>query len=122
MKIAFVTSHINRSTQWIWFSEELQKRDVPHIHIIINDTKPLLYDDLKQGNVKVYYLKHRNKLSFIVNFFRLVRILLSNKIDVVHTELPYGNIVGQTAAFFCRIKMRITTCENTTWFSDFDSK
>ncbi len=122
MKIAFVTSHINRSTQWIWFSEELQKRNIPHIHIIINEFKPLLYDDLKELNVNVYYLKHKNLFSFITNFLRVIKILLSNKIDIVHTELPYGNILGQSAAFFCRIKMRITTCENTTWFSDYESR
>jgi glycosyltransferase involved in cell wall biosynthesis len=122
MKIAFVTSHINRSTQWIWFSEELQKRNIDHIHIIINDTKPLLFDDLKELNVNVYYLKHRNFLSFFINFFKVIRIFLVNKIDVVHTELPYGNIVGLSAAYFSRVKMRITTCENTTWFSDYESK
>lgn len=122
MKIAFVTSHINRSTQWIWFSDELQKRDIQHIHIIINDYKPLLYDDLKEGNIKVYFLKYNNKFSLILIFFKIINILLKNKIDVVHTELPYGNLLGLIAAYVCRIKMRITTCENTTWFSDFDSK
>ncbi len=122
MKIAFVTSHINRSTQWIWFSDEMQKRGIQHIHIIINDYKPLLYDDLKEGNIKVYYLKYINKLSLILIFFKIIKIFLDNKINVVHTELPYGNLLGLAAAFICRIKMRITTCENTTWFSDFDSK
>ncbi len=122
MKIAFISSHINRSTQWNWFSEELNKRKISHIHIIINETKPLLYDDLKNLNVDVYYLPHKNKLSFVVNFFKVIRILLSQKIELVHTELPYGNLVGQLAAFFSGIKMRVTTCENTTWFSDFESK
>ena len=122
MKIAFVTSHINRSTQWIWFSDEMQKRGIQHIHIIINEFKPLLYDDLREGHIKVYYLKYTNKFSLITNFFRIIKIFLEQKIDVVHTELPYGNLLGLAAAYLCRIKMRITTCENTTWFSDFDSK
>ncbi len=122
MKIAFITSHINRSTQWNWFSEELNKRDIRHVHIIINESKPLLYDDLKKLNVDVYYLRHKNKFSFVVNFFKVIKILLSKKIEIVHTELPYGNLVGQLAAFFSGIKMRVTTCENTTWFSDFESK
>ena len=122
MKIAYVTSHINRSTQWIWFSEELNKRNIDHIHIIINDYKPLLYDDLKEGNVNVYFLKQTNKLSYIPNFFRIIRIFKKHKIDLVHTELPHGNLMGLTAAYLCSIKMRISTCENTTWFSDFKSK
>ncbi len=122
MKIAFVTSHINRSTQWIWFSEELKKRNIEHIHIILNDYKPLLYDDLKAGNINVYFLKQKNKLAYIPNFFRVIRILKKHKIDLVHTELPHGNLMGLTAAFMCKIKMRISTCENTTWFSDFKSR
>ena len=122
MRIAFVTSHINRSTQWIWFSDEMQKRGIQHIHIIINEYKPLLYDDLRDGNIKVYFLKYSNKFSLIIIFLRIIKIFLENKIDVVHTELPYGNLLGLGAAFLCRIKLRITTSENTTWFSDFDSK
>jgi glycosyltransferase involved in cell wall biosynthesis len=122
MKIAFITSHINRSTQWIWFSEELIRRNIPHIHIVINEYKPLLYDDLKERNVEVYYLKHKNKFSFIKNIFKVWRILRKAKIDIVHTELPYGNLVGQAAAVLSGIKMRVTTCENTTWFSDFESE
>jgi glycosyltransferase involved in cell wall biosynthesis len=122
MKIAFVTSHINRSTQWIWFSEELNRRKIPHIHIVVNEFKPLLYDDLKERNVEVYYLNHKNKFSFLINIFKVWRILRKAKVDIVHTELPYGNIVGQTAAILSGIKMRVTTCENTTWFSDFESK
>ncbi len=122
MKIAFLTSHITRSTQWNWFSEELNKRNIPHIHIIINDVKPLLYEDLKKINVPVYYLKHSSKLSFLINFFRVVKILKDHKIDLVHSELPYGNLIGQLAAYAAQIKMRVTTCENTVWFADFNSK
>lgn len=122
MKIAFVTSHINRSTQWNWFSEELNRRNIPHIHIIINESKPLLLDDLKERNVEVYYLRHKNKFSFLINIFKVWKLLRKAKVDIVHTELPYGNLVGQSAAVLAGIKMRVTTCENTTWFSDFESR
>lgn len=122
MKIAFLTSHINHSTQWNWFSDELQKRGVPHIHIIINHDYPLLADDLKAMGVKVYFLKHRNFFHFFTNFFQVCYILLKNKIDLVHTELPYGNLVGQISAWFCGIKMRVSTCGNTTWAYDFKNK
>ena len=122
MKIAFLTSHINHSTQWNWFSDELVKRGIQHIHIIINYDYPLLADDLKAMGVKVYFLKHRNFFHFFTNFFQVVYILRKNKIDLVHTELPYGNLVGQIAAWFCFIKMRVSTCGNTTWAFDFNNK
>ncbi len=122
MKIAFLTSHINQSTQWNWFSDELINRGIPHIHIIINSNYPLLADDLKAMGVKVYYLKHTNFFHFFTNFFQVCYILLKNKITLVHTELPYGNLVGQISAWVCGIKLRVSTCGNTTWAYDFNNK
>lgn len=122
MKIAFIISHINSSMQWVWFSEELKKRNIEHIYILINETPPHLIEKLKNLNIEVHYLPHRNFLYFIKNFFVVSSILIREKINLVHTEMPYGNLVGQTAAWFCRIKMRVTTCENTSWAFDFNSK
>lgn len=122
MKIAFITSHINRSTQWNWFSEELNDRKIEHIHIIINEKYPILADDLKAMGVKVYYLRHDGVFSIIRNFFKTIWYIRKEKITLVHTEMPMGNFIGQLAAFFTGIKMRVTTCENTTWAFDFRSK
>ncbi len=122
MKIAFIISHINSSMQWVWFSEELKKRNIEHIYILINETPPHLIEKLKNLDIEVHYLPHRNFLYFIKNFFVVSSILIGKKINLVHTEMPYGNLVGQTSAWFCRIKMRVTTCENTSWAFDFNSK
>jgi glycosyltransferase involved in cell wall biosynthesis len=47
--------------------------------------------------------------------------LKENKINVVHTTLPYGNLIGQLAALSLGIKARITTCENASWAFDYNS-
>ena len=122
MKIAFIVSHINSSTQWLWFSEELKKRNIEHIFILINETPPHLIQELKKTEVDVYYLPHTRTIHFFKNFFIVRKLLLRNKIDLVHTEMPYGNLIGQTAAYICGIKMRVTTCENTSWAFDFKNK
>ena len=122
MRIAFITSHINRSTQWNWFSEELLERKIPHIHIIINEKYPILADDLKKLGVTVYYLPHKGLLNHFVNLFKTMYYLKKHKINLVHTEMPMGNLIGQIAALLCLIKMRVTTVENTTWAFDFNSK
>ncbi len=122
MKVGFITSHINQSTQWNWFSDELLKRGVAHIHIIINESYPLLADDLKKMGVKVYYLPHKRFYHFFTNFIKVCYILQKNKISLVHTELPYGNLVGLISAWFCGIKMRVSTCGNTTWAFDYNNK
>lgn len=122
MKIAFITSHIYKSTQWNWFSEELLQRGVSHIHIIISENYPVMADELKKHGVKVFVLPHHSKLSLITNFFRITKILKQEKINLVHTELPYGNLLGQTAALLAGIKKRVTTCENASWAIDNNNR
>jgi glycosyltransferase involved in cell wall biosynthesis len=121
MRIAFITSHLDRSTQWLWFSEELQKKDVYHVHIFIGETPPILFDDLKQIDIPTYFLNFKNNFSLLINIFKTIHILRSEKIDIVHTEMPYGNIVGQLAGFLLGLK-RVNTCENASWAIDYNSK
>lgn len=122
MKIAYITSHINKSLQWYWFSEELVKRNIQHFHIILNEYEPILARDLKELGVEVYYLKHKNFLSHLINLFKVILILKKHSVDLVHTSLPYGNLIGQLAALLTGIQKRVTTCENASWAHDFNSK
>ena len=121
MRIAFITSHINKSFQWNWFSEELIKRKIEHIHIVINEYQPIMVKDMKRMDVPVYYLWHGNIFSHIFNLLRIIRILRRHKIDLIHTELPYGNLLGQWAARLLGIQRRVATCENATWAAEFNS-
>ncbi len=118
MKIAFITSHINKSLQWNWFSEELIDRNISHIHIIINDTYPMLADDMKKLGIPVFWLSHKNIFSHIINLLKVILILNKHKIDIIHSELPYGNLIGQLAGRVLGIKKRVVTCENATWGKD----
>lgn len=121
MKIAFVTSHINKSLQWKWFSEELHGHGIFHIHIVINSFPPALLSDIQNIGVPIYYLKHKNFFSHFINLWKVIRILKKNKINIVHSELPFGNLIAQLACFTLRIRSTITTCENTTWAKDYNS-
>jgi glycosyltransferase involved in cell wall biosynthesis len=122
MRIAIITSHINKSTQWQWFSEDLIHRNIFHLHIIINPTYPQLAEDLKKLNVPCFYFPNRNSFHLILNLVKTMYILIRYRVNIVHCELPYGNLVGLTAAYLCRIRKRITTNENTTWGHDFNNK
>lgn len=122
MRIAYITSHINRSNQWNWFSDILISKNIFHIHIIINSYKPIMFSDMKEKGLPVYFLQHKNIFSFVINFIKVIRILKNHNIDVVHTELPYGNLIGQLAAYTCSIKKRILTCENLTWGEDYHNR
>jgi len=122
MRIAFVTSHINRSNQWNWFSENLKQRNIFHLHIIINHYEPLMLADIRELGIPVVFLKHKNIFSFVYNYFRVLFLLRKYKIDIVHTELPYGNLIGQLAASTCFIRNRVLTCESLTWGIDYNNR
>jgi len=122
MRIAYITSHINRSNQWNWFSDILISKEVFHVHIIINSYKPIMYTDMKEKGLDVYFLEHKNIFSFAINFIKVIRILKRQNINIVHTELPYGNLIGQLAAYLCGVKQRILTCENLTWGEDYHNR
>ncbi len=122
MKIAFVLSHITKSTQWLWFSEELKNRGVDHYFIIIEPEIPILKTDIEAHGIKVYFLKHSSVFSHVKNILKAKTIMLNEKTSLVHTSLPYGNLVGLAAARLAGIKNRITTCENASWAHDFKNK
>lgn len=125
LRIAYISSHIHSSLQFEWFQEELKNNNIYNIHIIINntpDTYPILAERLKKIGLQCIVINYKNSFSFFSLFFKIRSILKSHKINVVHTTLPYGNLIGQLAALSLVIKARITTCENASWAFDYKSK
>lgn len=125
MTVLYCLSHINKSLQWQWFAEELQHRGIKQVYVIIetgNNRTNYFYHDLKKLGLDVYLFHHKGKLSYIRNILRTIKLIQKYKVDIVHTSLPLGNIVGQIAAKLTGIKRRITTCENASWAHDFNSK
>lgn len=121
MIIAVILSHINKSTQWSCLSKEFKKNGVEHYFIILNDYETLLEKDLKEIGTPVYFFKTDGKFPLIVNFFKVLRVLIKQRPTIIHTSLPYGNLIGQSAALATFISRRVTTCENTSWAHDFKS-
>lgn len=125
MNILYALSHINKSLQWQWFAEEMKTRGINQTYVIIDDgigKSSCLHEDLLKLGIECYFLPYRSKFDHISNVFKTISIIKKCKPDVVHTSLPYGNAVGQLAAWLMGIKCRITTCENASWGHDFKSK
>lgn len=125
MKILYCLSHINKSLQWAWFAEEMRNRGVQQVFVLIgsdNGIENFIYKDLQKMGFKTYLLKHDGKISHLKNILKTRSLILQHKVDIVHTALPFGNLVGQTAAFLSGITKRVTTCENASWAHDFKSK
>lgn len=125
MNILYALSHVNKSLQWQWFAEEMKNRGVNQTYVVIDDgvTKSsLLHDDLQKLGIKSYFLPYRHKFDHIANVAKTLAIIRKCKPDIVHTSLPYGNAVGQTAAIMAGVKHRVSTCENASWAHDFKNK
>lgn len=123
-RIAFISSHIHKSLQFEWFQEELKRNGIDNIHVIINtmkDAEPLLAVELQRMGIPCYVFNYKNNFSFFTILFKLRKILKQQEINIVHTTLPYGNLIGQMAALSLGIKARITTCENASWAYDYNS-
>ena len=124
MNVLYALSHINKSLQWQWFAEEMKNRGINQTYVIIDDgigKSSLLHDDLLKMGITSYFLPYMNKLAHATNVLKTISIIKKHKPDVVHTSLPYGNAVGQVAAWVAGIKNRVTTCENASWAQDFKS-
>ena len=122
MRVAFFSSHIDKSMQWLWFQEELKVHGIEQIHVFIDEKEPLLSRDLGRIGIKAYYFQHKNHFSHLRNIVRAIKVLHKFKPDIIHTTLPYGNLIGLTAGWILGMKNRISTCENTSWAFDFKSK
>jgi glycosyltransferase involved in cell wall biosynthesis len=127
MKIAFVSSHINKSLQWLWYSRGLQKTGqfTSIIHVIIYDKgskAPVLAEDLRKEGFTVYTIATGNIFSKAAAIFECRKIFKKHQIEIVHTTLPYGNLIGLNAALLAGIDKRVTTCENASWAHDYKSK
>ena len=125
MNILYALSHINKSLQWQWFAEEMKTRGINQTYVIIDDgigKSSCLHEDLLKLGIESYFLPYRGKFDHVSNVFKTISIIKKCRPDVVHTSLPYGNAVGQLAAWLMGIKCRITTCENASWAHDFKSK
>lgn len=124
MTVLYCLSHIQKSLQWLWFAEELKNRGIDQVYVLIEnetDKKNYFYEDLVQLKIPVYRLVHRGKTSYFRNILWVRSLLQKTKPDIIHTSLPLGNIVGQSAAFLCGLQNRVTTCENASWAHDFKS-
>jgi len=67
-----------------------------------------------------------NIIEIILILFKLVKIILKNKIEIVHSHLFYANIISRFAVLFARVlffrKIRmITTLHNPDYSSEYNS-
>ena len=124
MNILYALSHINKSLQWQWFAEEMKNRGINQTYVIYDwdGSGSYFYNDLQNLGIQSYLLPSVDKIGHTGNLLNTVSIIKKHRPDIVHTSLPYGNLLGQMGAWMAGVKNRITTCENASWAHDFRHK
>lgn len=59
-------------------------------------------------NVQIFDLTRNGRFRYS-SFFELIKIIKTEKIDIVHTHLIHAGILGKLAAKVCRVKHIVTT-------------
>lgn len=121
LNIAYIVSHTKYSPQWEWFLNEIKKDVNIYFIIIDNDYRNQLYENLKQSGINLKILVSNNFVSHLFSIFKVLFYLIINKINIVQTEMPLGNLIGISSALISR-KKRIMTASNINWYKDFNSK
>lgn len=125
MTVLFCLSHIKKSLQWFWFAEQLKKEGINQVYVIIDinaDEDLYLCDDLAKLDLPVYKLPHTGKWSHIKNMLMVSDLVKEYNVDLIHSSLPFGNLVGQVAGRMAGLNKLVTTCENVSWAHDFNNK
>lgn len=125
MTVLFCLSHIKKSLQWFWFAEQLKKEGINQVYVIIDinaDEDLYLCDDLAKLDLPVYKLPHTGKWSHIKNMLMVSDLIKEYNVDLIHSSLPFGNLVGQVAGRMAGLNKLVTTCENVSWAHDFNNK
>src|SRR5689334_18255956 len=75
----------------------------------MNTERPYFSKFLEERKVRVYDIPYHGNSNSVSAFFSVLKILLKERPDAVHTHLFDATLVGLSAAKLCFIKERIYT-------------
>ena len=119
MHIVFVISNNPSVPYFTWFAEmAAQEKKHTFSFIALCQNRPKMIDEVSQFGWKCYWLPwnhNRRKTSMVLSFFRLWKLFIKIKPDVVHSHLFADSIPTLLAARFSRVKRRVITKQDTSF-------
>lgn len=100
----------------ITFARSAQSRDVRLTVITLRDNAPDAKRAVLETGAEVVEFHHR-KMTAPGRFYRLVRFLQKEKVDIIHTHLTMANILGATSGWLAGIPV-VTTLHNVNTQSE----
>ena len=117
-KVTYIVSNIDKSIAFEWIVEKVDKSKFELSFILLNSSKSYLHNWLKDRKIESYLIQHQGKKSYLLSFFKLLKLLLRIKPHRVHTHLFDANLIGLMVAKFLGIKKRIYTRHHSTYHHD----
>lgn len=121
-KVVYILHEVNKSVAFEWITQELDSNSFELSFILLNSKPSYLKKFLDEVGVACVEFKHKTKLDFFINFFRIFSYMIFNRPDVVHTHLKDANLLGLSVANLLGIRKRIHTRHHSTYHHTYHPK
>jgi glycosyltransferase involved in cell wall biosynthesis len=118
-KVTYVISNINKAFAFEWIAEKLDKKKIELSFILLNEGNSEIEKYLVSNEYLVKRINYKNKFDIPKALLITLIFLFKHKPKVVHTHLFEANLIGLSAAWFCRIKKRIYTRHHSSYHHDY---
>jgi len=117
MHIVFLMSNNSYCPYFRWFAAKSAKNpDVKMTFILLNDTRPIMLDEMKEYGCDCYWIKFNNgnrMFSMLKSVPELMRLFIKIKPTIIHSHLFDDSLPALFAARLVGIKYRFITKQDT---------
>lgn len=109
MKVAYLLGSLNRGGVETLMLDYFRNAEALKFEIMAmyrNDG--VLSSQFKQTGIDLFELKPKSKLGTLIYFYRLRKLLLSNKVQIVHAQLPLDALYACIALMGTGLKLILT--------------
>lgn len=117
--VVYVISRVDYALGFDWLEQYIDKERYLPVFVFLNATRPHLADVLSERGALVEFLPLHSKKDYPGLLYKLIRIFLKHKPQIVHAHLLDANLLAIPAAWICRVKKRIYTRHHSTYHFDY---
>jgi glycosyltransferase involved in cell wall biosynthesis len=122
INLAYIISNISKVIMFEWISQKINKDKYELTFIFLNNSVPITFSHLKSRGFKCYYIEYENKKHIPKALLSITKILIKEKIEIVHAHLFEASLIGLLAAKLIGIKKRIYTRHHSDYHHIYHPK
>lgn len=113
-KIAYIISDVEKSMAFEWLIDNFNLQKYSLTFILLNNKESSLEKYISDRKIKIYRIPYSGKKSIFKVTLQIRKILINEKIEIVHAHLFEASLFGLLAAKLAGVKKRIHTRHNST--------